>query len=199
MHTTRASLTVLIIILITGTFTWSENSNPVFKKYPTAIGGFYGEIGGIGLSYQRWIYPLGFELTSGLAYVPPESAIGPGEYFFYYNIGFQIMYTIIANDITDWLSGNLYSFTGLIHYGYLSQPYNQSKDSNEVPTYTPDYSKSPTYFTDLGLGFGFGIETVLLKHFSFPLEFGIDGIWRLGNPYPQKAGFFVQTGFRYRF
>ncbi len=198
MHIKKV-LFILLAISVTVTSLWAESNNPVFKKYPTSIGGFYGEIGGIGLSYQRWLYPLGFEVTGGLAYIPPETAYGPGENFFTYNIGFQLMYTIIANDITNWLSGNLYSFGGFIHYGYLTQPYSQTTDSNGGTTYTPDYSKSPVYSTDLGVGFGFGIETVLLEHFSFPLEFGLDGIWSLGNIYPKKAGFFIQSGFRYRF
>ncbi len=176
-------LLMLLITLISISFTWSNSGTSVFEKYPTSIGGFFGEIGGMGLSYQKWLYPLGFEISGGLTYVPPDSIQAPEE-FFTYNLGFQIMYTIIANDITDWLSGNLYSFGGFIHYGYL---------------YISGTSKTPVYASDLGVGAGFGIETVLLKHFSFPLEFGLDTIWTLGNLYPKKAGFFAQGGFRYRF
>ncbi len=192
---------LVILIFITGLLSLQAEELTVFEKYPSSIGAFYGDVAGMGLSYQRWFSSLGFELAGGLWYTPIENAAYQ-EFaeFFVYNIGVQAMYTLVSNNITDWISGNLYLFAGVIHYGHLYQPCKTTgTKENEVPVYEPDYSKSPILSSDFGTGFGIGIETVLLKHFSLPIEFGIDGIWQSGIILPKKAGFFVQSGLRYRF
>ncbi|RKX83826.1 MAG: hypothetical protein DRP57_07150 [Spirochaetes bacterium] len=201
---------ILIFFLTTALYSpllFSDTGTNVYRAYPYALGAFAGELGGTGLSYQQWLGKFGYEVSFGGYYTPPDCSFEPNSVFLTYSIGLQFQYALFSENLLkkfpDWIAASLYLFTGTVHVGSLSQPCKVNPDFNKDDLsslmYLSDTSKSPVYTPDFGVGFGIGIEPVLFRHFSFPMEFGIDSIWPLGSLWPDTAGFIVQGGFRYRF
>lgn len=174
-----------------------EKGMGMFDEYPQALGIFYGEIGGTGLSYHRWSEGKGMQITAGVLYLPPGSIdTWLNDNMLDYVVGFQRQYVVYSEDFAGWLSGLLNLFWGINHRGVIpvSQEWDEStsESTEEIGTYTPSIS----------LGAGIGTEVLLFRHFSFPLEFGY-GL----NFYPTEAdplkmfnvNLRVQGGFRYRY
>lgn len=144
--------------------------------YTTSVG--FGESAG-GLQYQRWFDRAGLQITAGGYYNPQN-----GGRKINYSVLLDGLFSVYRDDITQWLSGNLYVWATVGHHGYTSVSY----DSNGNVT---DSSFVPNFVA----GAGIGIETVLFRHFSIPIQFGYTAEF----PVAPAAGFSVGTGLRYRF
>jgi len=201
---------ILLVFILTVVFMpmlFGDTGTNVYRTYPYALGAFGGDLSGSGLSYQQWLGRLGYEVSFGGFYTPPDCSFEQDEDFLTYSIGLQFQYSLFSENLLkkfpDWISASLYIFTGIVHAGSLSQHCKANPDYNKddptSPIYLSDTSKPPVYRPNFGLGFGIGIEPVLFRHFSIPVEFGIDSIWPLDSLWPDRAGFIVQGGFRYRF
>ena len=158
---------ISVVLLISAAAVFPDG---VFEEYEHAVGGFYGNVGGQGLSYQQWFGSFGIETAAGMSL---NSSTG-----FLFNVGLQPQYRLYSDSFGDWLDGCLYLWAGGL-FG-----------STGTATATSFY---------LNGGAGIGTEIVLFKHFSIPLEAGYFAGWQLGNIAPQIASFVVQGGLRYRF
>ena len=142
----------------------------VYNEYDQALGGFYGEIGGKGLSYQQWFDDFGIEAAAGFMYSGGDN--------FTFNIGAQVQFLVYQDSFGDWFTGGLYAWAGALYGATVSNT-----------AYTPA----------IGIGAGIGVEPVLFEHFSIPLEFGYGGNWGFDSIVPTLAGIKFQGGLRYRF
>ncbi len=200
-----------ILLSFSTAILFAEEPINAFTAYPHALGAFAGDLSGYGLSYQQWFGRFGFETAFGGYYTP----YNPEECGYYenvdilqYTIGIQGLYIVYSGNMVrsfaDWLDGSLYIFSGIVHNGTVGRKckvnpaYSDATADTETP-YIEDPNATPTYSSQLGTGLGIGIEIVLFKHFSFPIEFGIDSIWTLGSVWPDRAGLIIQGGFRYRY
>ena len=208
-------LLVLLFLIVVFLSAASAEETDAFETYPDALGGYYGEIGGTGLSYQHWFDKIGIQTALGIFYYPDdmiEYATSPvynaDSYdvdIFVYNIGIEVQYMVYQDSFRDWFDGNLYVFAGGMHdgrirttYTFEERVYNEDSD-NEYTDYPKTGESAPFYVPIFSVGFGFGFETVLFNHFSLPFEFGLMGAWELGTAMPVDAGLKIQGGLRYRF
>ena len=209
----RAATLILSILLLffSTAILFAEEPINAFTAYPHALGAFIGDLSGYGLSYQQWFGRFGFETAFGGSYTPyssEECSISPSVDILQYAIGIQGQYIVYSGNMiksfADWLDASLYIFTGILHDGTIGKNckvnpnYSDSNSSNESQ-YIEDPNAQPSFSPKLGTGLGIGIEIVLFKHFSFPIEFGLDSVWALGSIWPERAGYIVQGGFRYRY
>jgi hypothetical protein len=114
-------------------------------------------------------------------------------YILNYIIGAEVQHTVYGDDFANWLSGRLYLFSALNHRGYIEAEMESSDP------YVLGYGDFNAVFA---FGVGIGVEIILFKHFSFPVELGYGVFWN-----PTKTALrdqFVvdivpQVGFRYRY
>jgi hypothetical protein len=207
----------LIVLLLSAAFisTAAAEDESVFKQYDDALGGFYGEIGGSGLSYQHWFDKFGIQASLGLSYYPEADASYVTSWstdpvyvdLLNYDVAVEVQYMLYQDSYSDWLDGCLYIFAGGKHSGSIRNKYTYEKvvvtpaDTELDPYDTfPTTGKTGPYYTPgFTAGFGIGFEPVFFTHFSTPLEFGLSGAWELGSIIPVDAGLKVQAGLRYRF
>jgi hypothetical protein len=134
----------------------SDVGSNVFERYPSALGAYGVAIisdsgaGLGGLSYQRWLGRVGFEVAAG--------ALVNNSGSFDYNIYGSLQYRIFGADFNDWFSGALYSNVLLGHSA-----------TGSTESYQPRAH----------LGIGIGIETVFLEHLAPSIEFMYVGSWPL--------------------
>jgi len=163
-----------------------------FAEFPEALGFYYGEISGTGLTYHKWVDGVGYQITAGALYLPPDS----GNNLLDYVVGFENSYTVYSEDFTKWLSGLLSLFWGVNHRGYIPV----EVEYDEV-TYEASYDIG-SYVPTLTLGGGIGIEVLWFKHFSIPFEVGYGATYL-----PLESDvidmflvdLYFQAGFRYRY
>jgi len=171
------------------------NPKPVYETYNKALGFFAGEIGGTGLSHLRPLPGGGIQFTVGALYRDPERENFWNDYTMDYNLGIQIHQRVYGEDFNRWLGGQLYFFQGIKHRGYIPVDYQWTEGNEE--TY-----RVGNYHPTLTVGAGIGLEMILFKHFSFPLEFGYHGTWdpQMGElPKQFEVDLAVQGGIRYRY
>lgn len=194
-------------------FTAAAESLSPFEEFDDSLGGFYGEIGGSGLSWQRWFGEIGIEAAAGLSYLQEDTSYYATSWstdpvdvdIFDYNVGAQIQYMLYKDSYGNWFDGNLYLFAGGMHTGIIRTTYTYEENilNEGTDTQYSEYRKSgetdPVYIAGFSAGFGFGFETVFFSHFSFPFEIGLCGVWEAGDVMPVDAGIKLQGGFRYRF
>jgi len=53
-------LSILCLSLVSGISAEADN---IYENYDQSLGGYYGEIGGWGLSYQQWFGTAGLEIA----------------------------------------------------------------------------------------------------------------------------------------
>lgn len=182
-------------ILVTFTFAdEKQEAATAFAEYPEALGIYYGEISGTGLAYHKWVDGVGYQVTAGILYMPPESAGNLLDYV----IGFENSYTVYSEDFTDWLSGLLSLFWGVNHRGFVRVENVVYDDATyELASYTIG-PYTPTFT----IGGGIGIEVLGFKHFSVPFEFGYGATL---SPLESSVvdmflvDLYLQAGFRYRY
>ena len=198
--------------VLTGESSPPEEQEPVYTLYPTALGvsaNIWGD-GGAGLHYHHTAGRWAWEGDVGLWYYPDESGYeysSTGEPVLQdigsYNLQFTLLYRVYEDAFADWFSGALYLFTAVQHTGYLERDVEYGANPSENPLFDWDDFVSTAdeirYAPSVGLGFGIGLEPVLFRHISLPLEFGLGGTWILGEPLPDFAGMFTKIGLRYRY
>jgi hypothetical protein len=202
---------VLLIIVSVGV---SAEEKSVYSEFNDALGGFAGEFGGSGLSYQHWFGSLGLQTAVGIFYYPEDSSLYQSSYdgtsydleVFTYNLGVEGQLMLYENTYNDWFSGNLHLFAGITHTGsirktitYTGEVVTPTGGADPYTEYTVSGETGPLFYPGASVGFGIGFEPVFFQHFSVPLEFGLGGSWEFDSIVPVSAGLRVQGGLRYRF
>ena len=201
-------LIVISIVLVTfgAGVLFAEDIEAPYEAYPQALGGFYGPFSGTGLHYQNWIGTSGFHVNGGIVYVPlDDGGWWPSQTVLDYAVGGEYQRRVFGEAFTNWLAGSLYLFAGGQHRGYnpvevVAEGY-EIPDSDPVEWVDPVYGVG-AYQAELSVGVGIGIELILFRHFSVPLEFGYGATWTVTEPAFADAlsiGPNVQTGLRYRY
>ncbi len=163
--------TILIVLLsLFVVFSATAESESVFDEFDQAVGGFYGMVGGQGISYQQWFDTFGLETAAGFSYYGGDT--------FDFNIGAQAQFMLYKDSFGDWFTGGLYAWGGGLYGALVGQT---------------------SYVPAIGLGAGIGLEAVFFEHFSIPIEFGYGGSWGFDSIVPKMAGVRIQGGLRYRF
>jgi len=201
------SVIVMVFLLLLGTaFVAAEDDRRPDELFPEALGGFYGPFSGSGLHYHRWVGDNAFAVTGGIVYVPFDQADWwVNGTTLDYAIGGEFQRRVYGEAFTNWLAGSLYLFAGGMHRGYI--PVVLLAEGYEVPDSDPPEYVDPvyglgTYQAEVTVGAGIGVELILFRHFSVPLEFGYGATWTITEPDPASAfavGPNVQTGLRYRY
>ncbi len=204
----RAAVVIAFLLLFTGAVV-AEDLAPPYETFPEALGGSFGPISGSGLHYHKWIGRNAFQVTGGIIYVPFD----PTDYYYYdlyestldYTIGGEFQRRVYGEAFTNWLAGSLYVFAGGRHRGYI--PINLVVDGYVVPASDPEEWVEPVYAVgtfqaDVTIGAGIGVELILFRHFSIPIEFGYGGTWIMTETDLTEAflvNVYGQSGLRYRY
>lgn len=177
-----------------------EVTQPAYVEFPQALGFQYGEISGSGLSYHVWRDALGFQVAGGIVYIPLSD-----DYWYDrtldYSVGTEMQLRVYGEDFASWLSGQLYGFAGLNHGGYI--PIVTASGGYEIDDYwiEPEFATG-SYTPTFGIGLGIGIEIILFRHFSIPVELGYGLEWIPTAPTLAEqfnVNLRPQAGFRYRY
>lgn len=189
----RSSLILLALLAITSqsivSQEWGSEDNPM-SSFPQALGGTYGPMIGTGLSYQRWFDGFGLQTAVGAVYSPEEQFSGD---LLWYRVTLGLQRMLYHETFADWFAGGLYAFGGLAHGGripWVTEP---------VETDEPVTPQPGPFVPLVAVGAGVGIESVLFRHFSIPVEFGLSAEWEIPSIVPAQAGFVGGVGLRYRF
>ncbi len=191
MKTMRRALSIGFVLCLLATISiFAADSG--FRQFDSALGFQVGQLSGLGLSYQKWEGDTGYQLAFGALYFPLDETDFWSPNILNYTIGAELQHTVYGDDFANWLSGRLYLFSALNHRGYI-----EAEMVSSDP-YVLGYGDFNAVFA---FGVGIGIEIILFKHFSFPVELG-----RVFGT-PTKSGLrdqFVvdivpQVGFRYRY
>lgn len=165
-----------------------DETESVFQRYPQALGVFWGEVAGRGLTYEAWAGNVGFHVTGGGIYLPEG-----GFRVLDYTVGLELLYRVTAQDLTSFLSGQLYVFGGAMHGGYIEEVLVSPGSEQELPVYGPG-----PFTPYAGVGGGIGIEQIWFQHFSIPVQIGYGG-WLEFPSLAPRVNIIVEGGFRYRF
>jgi hypothetical protein len=190
----RRSIVLLSAVLLTAFQSvsaqeWGAEGNPM-SQFPQALGGTYGPMIGTGLSYQRWFEGVGIQTAVGAVYSPEEQFSGD---LLWYRVTFGLQRILYHETFADWFAGGLYAFGALAHGGrieWVTEP---------VDTQEPADPQPGPFRPLVAVGAGVGIESVLFRHFSVPVEFGLSVEWEIPSVVPVSAGFVGGVGLRYRF
>jgi hypothetical protein len=191
----RNKLIALLLMVFALSAVWADDKpnqeDPALRApwetYPQALGAAFGEITGTGLHYHRWNKDVGFQVSGGIIYLPPEQATMTT---LDYNIGTGFQWRVYGDVYSTWLAGSLYLFAGAKHRGYIP-----IRPVGETPTIG-------TYQAEVGAGGGIGVELVLFQHFSLPAEVGYGGTWTVTEPVLSEAflvNLYGQVALRYRY
>jgi hypothetical protein len=158
----------------------------VFERWPNALGVYGNSLAGNpggGLHYQRSFGSLGLQFTGGGLYTPDSDWGSVLDY----SVFIQGTWRVFAEDYSSVVSGQLYLWALGGHIGYIRTEY---VEDGTTGSYEPE-----PYVPSALAGFGIGIELVLFRHFSLPLEFGYVGQF----PNESALQFGAGAGFRYRY
>jgi hypothetical protein len=175
-----------------------------FTEFDESLGFIGGRISGTGLSYQTWKGGFGYQITGGIIYLP-EADESWYENALDYAVGVEVQRPVFTDYFAKWFSGQLYFFGGANHYGYVpvelvAEGYYENPDDYEgwvEPVY-----RLGLYSAKFGVGVGIGIEILLFKHFSIPIEFGYGAFYEPSMPELKdqfEVNTVVQSGIRYRY
>ena len=199
-------VSIVAVLLLFAAAVAAEDLVPPYESFPQALGGFYGPFSGSGLHYQKWLGENGFHVTGGIVYVPYDDS----DWWYAgttldYSVGGEFQRRVYGEAFTDWLAGSLYLFAGGMHRGYIpivevAAAY-FSVPGDETTWVDAVYAVG-SFQAEVSVGAGIGMELILFRHFSLPLEFGYGAIWTVTEPAFADAftvGPNVQTGLRYRY
>lgn len=179
-----------------------EGSPPAYEEFPEALGFQYGEISGTGLSYQAWRGAVGYQYAAGVIYMPLDGDSWL-DTTLDYAIGAEGQFRVYGEDFADWLSGQLYTFVGLGHRGYIPiETVSDGRYIEDTDEYIEPVFATGNYTPVIGLGAGIGIEIILFRHFSVPIELGYGVKWEPTAGALDKqfhVDLYPQIGFRYRY
>ena len=180
MKTQRKLLLVVLIIVLSSTVYAAD-----YDTYTRAVGAQVGQLSSYGLSFHNRLNSTSaIQTTIGLMY---QGNPGYSSYLDY-GLGLEYQHTFFADTFDDWLAAHLYWFIGLNHSATMGW---DASGNTETP-FTPA----------IGIGGGFGVEPILLGHFSIPVSFGYRLFFTPTQlQYVDKfdLGFLAQIGIRYRF
>ena len=196
-------ITAVLVVLSAGSLYSlgaEEVGRPAYVQFPQALGFQYGEISGSGLSYHLWRDSIGFQVAGGIVYIPLHD-----DYWYDrtldYSVGTEMQLRVYGEDFDSWLSGQLYGFAGINHGGYI--PIIEVTEATEIgDEFIPPELAAGAYTPTFGLGIGIGIEIILFRHFSIPIELGYGLEWTptAGNAGQQfNIDLRPQAAFRYRY
>ncbi len=143
---------------------------PNIRQFDQALGGFAGYVGGVGISYQKWLGSFGWQVAGGGYYLPSQD----GQYA----IGVEGMYQIHEAALHERVDSMLYAVAGIGHYADI----------------TPD-----SFDARIHGGIGLGVETVFFEHFSFPLELLYTGSFVVTSLTAGEFGLQPAGGVRFRY
>ncbi|MFA6707325.1 MAG: hypothetical protein WC129_04295 [Sphaerochaetaceae bacterium] len=182
MNKKRWIVIILVLVITSGLSGAEQKSYDIFDQ---SLGVQFGQISGSGLSWQKRFGDDALQVALGIMY-----SGDPSLYLsiLNYTVGLEYQHTLYGDDFANWLGGQIYLFAGFNHSGFI--------DWNDDRT-----AAKPIEFI-YALGGGIGVEVLLFKHFSVPVECGYAAYWN-----PSKVGIlqqlyidlFVQAGLRYRF
>jgi len=172
----RRILATLIVASVIVTAPFAQEV--VSDRFPNALGAhtvidFASSNSLGGLSYQRWLGPLGLQAIVG-ATIDVDNV-------YWYNVAGSLQYRLYAADFAEWFSGGLYLNGILGHSG--------RGGGLENTAYAPAFQ----------LGLGVGIETIFLEHLAPSLEFMYLGSYQPSLTNPVRLGFALGLSMRYRF
>ena len=158
----------------------AEDNEPAlksFEEFPDALGVFFGPASGMGLSYHSWLPDApgsGIQVAAGVLYAPDAANDIFWGSVLDYTIGFEYQRSVFGEDFTNWLSGLLYLWGGIAHHGFIEQITisNAVYDEESYEVVTPAVYGSGPYTPTITVGIGIGVEVILFRHFSFPVEVG---------------------------
>ncbi|MFP4485233.1 MAG: hypothetical protein ACLFO1_10310 [Spirochaetaceae bacterium] len=162
--------TLAIIAVVAPLAAQDGAPEPNIRQFDQALGGFAGYVGGVGISYQKWLGSFGWQVAGGGYYLPSEE----GQYA----IGVEGMYQIHEAALHDRVDSMLYAVAGVGHYADI----------------TPD-----AFDARIHGGIGLGVETVLFEHFSFPLELLYTGSFVVTDLTAGDFGLQPAGGVRFRY
>jgi len=201
-----AGIALVLSSLGCGPVAADEPDPPPYEAFPQSLGGFYGEFSGAGIHYHRWIGSDAFHVNAGIVYVP----FSVDDWWFAgttldYAVGGEYQRRVYGEAFASWLAGSLYLFVGAQHRGYI--PVNLIAEGYYVDPEDPESYVDPvyevgTYQAAVSTGAGIGVELILFRHLSVPLEFGYGAAWTiteasLADAFLIGPGF--QVGLRYRY
>jgi len=148
----------------------------------------------------------GFHVSGGIIYVPySDDDFWYEETTLDYSIGGEFQRRVYCEAFASWFAGSLYLFVGGQHRGYV--PVDLIAEGYEVPASDPPEYVDPVYSigayqAQVSVGAGIGIELIVFRHFSIPIEFGYGATWTVTEPSFAEAisvGPNAQIGLRYRY
>lgn len=143
---------------------------PNVRRFDEALGGFAGYVGGVGLSYQKWLGSFGWQVAGGGYYLPSQE----GQYA----IGVEGMYQIHEAALHERVDSLLYAVAGIGHYADIAPG---------------------SFNARIHGGIGLGVETVFFEHFSFPLELLYTGTFVITGLSAGDFGLQPAGGVRFRY
>ena len=196
----RMARNALIVLVILGAgAAATADELPPYHAFPNALGIAYGPISGTGLHYHRWAGDTGFQFAAGVLYLPPDDVTW-AQNMLDYVAGGAYQRRIYGDSFTGWLAGSLYLFAGGNHRGFIPIDI-VHRDPTDDPPAEPDRVVGP-FVAEATLGVGIGIEIILLRHISVPVEFGYGATWTMTEPELRNAfrvNLYGQTALRYRY
>lgn len=202
----KKRLLIIGVLLVTTATLFAKDEDsasvPAYIEFNNSLGFQAGEISGTGLSYQNWVTDRVSLMTSfGVYYNPYVENMNTSDSVLNYSLGEELQYRVYGDDYSDWFSAQLYTFVGLNHSGNIpvvKQTDGYYDDGNWVDAVYAAGSYSPNF----SLGLGIGIELILLRHISIPLELGYSATWKpLAETFAKQfsADLIPQIGFKYRY
>ncbi|MBU8913984.1 MAG: hypothetical protein KOO61_08180 [Spirochaetales bacterium] len=203
-HQFRRAVVVITLLLLFAGPVIAEEVEPPYETFPEALGGFAGQISGTGLHYHKWIGQNAFQVSGGILYVPLDLTEEPlFDSTLDYSIGGEFQRRVYGEAFTNWLAGSLYLFAGGRHRGYI--PINLVAGGYPDPAtelWVEPVFAVGTFQAEVAIGAGIGMELILFRHFSIPIEFGYGATWTMTETDFADA-FLVspygQSGLRYRY
>jgi hypothetical protein len=185
-------LLLLALVVCSHGFSADQDSDNPMTTFPRAVGGAFGPLIGTGLSYQQWFSRGGMQAGVGALYTPQEDW---GDLLWYLaTVG--VMRTLYRETFSPWFAGALYGFLAASHEGRIPWEYPEESYTEPAVSYEP---VAGSYHPYVAVGGGVGIETVLFRHFSIPVEFGMSVQWEIPYPVPSRVGFVGGVALRYRY
>lgn len=159
--------------------------------YKKAIGLYAlaaGADGIAGLQYQQWGKSIGWQGLFSVFYDPDRDWSGT---VLDYSLILDGQYLLYENSYKNNISGRLYVWGSVGHRGTITTIYTFLQDDSRK--IEEEYEEKISF--NALVGFGFGIEALLYRNFSFPIQFG----YYASFPTNPIINFSVGTGLRYRF
>ena len=193
-----ARIVLIVLVTLGAAAVAAADELPPYHAFPNALGIAYGPISGTGLHYHRWAGDSGYQFAAGVLYLPPDE-LSWAENMLDYVAGGAYQRRIYGDRFANWLAGSLYLFAGGNHRGFIPIEVvdrDPGDPGGEIDRVVGSFAAEFT------LGIGIGIEIILFRHISIPVEFGYGATWTATEPELRNAfrvNLYGQTALRYRY